>query len=473
MKYVWAALIAVACLGARLALFSVIGVQGPFITFYLGTVAAAYFLGMWPALAVTGFGAVATTWFFLEPQYSFRIESTAESIWIALYILVSVTVVAAIDAQRRARAAEDRQRRWANITLRSIGDAVITTDPAGNVTFLNHVAEQLTGWPDAEAKGRPIASVFDIQNEDTGKPAEVPVHRVIATGAVHGLANHTVLLSRNGARKPIDDSAAPIQDADAQLVGVVLVFRDISERKRQEDALRRSNEDLMRFAYVASHDLQEPLRTISIYLDLFQRRYGSALDADGGSFIAFASDAAKRMHMLVTDLLEYSRAGTQTLKIELVDLGSAVEEVLGNLRGHIDSSHARIEVTSLPAVAADRIRIAQVLQNLIGNALKFNKSEQPVIHIGSELRDGQCTVSIRDNGIGFDPTYTDKIFVMFQRLHGFADYSGTGMGLAICKRIVEAHGGRIWAESKLGEGSTFHFTLPVAARESASSAAAE
>jgi signal transduction histidine kinase len=229
---------------------------------------------------------------------------------------------------------------------------------------------------------------------------------------------------------------------------------------RRTEELERSNKDLQQFAYVASHDLQEPLRMVSSYVQLLQRRYQGKLDADADDFIDFAVDGATRMQHLIQGLLSYSRINTHGNPPSPTDVGQVVAQVTTNLRLAIDESSARITCESLPVVEADAIQLTQLFQNLVGNAIKFCGALPPQIHITVEKDDPNWIFSVKDNGIGLDPEFADRIFTIFQRLHSRKDYPGTGIGLAICKRIVERHGGSIWVTSAPGEGSTFRFTLP-------------
>lgn len=229
--------------------------------------------------------------------------------------------------------------------------------------------------------------------------------------------------------------------------------------KRTEE-MERSNKDLQQFAYVASHDLQEPLRMVSSYVQLLQRRYQGRLDADADDFIGFAVDGATRMQRLIQGLLSYSRINTHGNPPSLTDVGEVLGQVITNLRLAIDQSNARITHESLPVVEADATQLVQLFQNLIANAIKFCSALSPQILISAEKQDPYWIFSVRDNGIGLDPEFADRIFTIFQRLHSRQDYPGTGIGLAICKRIVERHGGSIWVKSAPGEGSTFYFTLP-------------
>lgn len=226
--------------------------------------------------------------------------------------------------------------------------------------------------------------------------------------------------------------------------------------------LQRSNNDLLQFAYVSSHDLQEPLRTVASYVGLLKRRLNSQLDETSQKYIQFAVDGANRMQTLINDLLSYSRVGTQGIQSAPVNMNKVVKAALQNLDAAILNSGARVTYSNLPAVLGDENKLVQVVQNLIGNAIKFHKpGEFPEISIAAEPSGGtEWVFSIRDNGIGFDAKYNDRIFQVFQRLHGIGKYPGNGIGLAICRRIVEHHGGRLWATSEPEKGSTFFFALP-------------
>jgi PAS domain S-box-containing protein len=243
--------------------------------------------------------------------------------------------------------------------------------------------------------------------------------------------------------------------------------REIAARERTErelaalvEELRRSNAELEQFAYVASHDLQEPLRMVSSYTQLLARRYQGRLDEDADEFIGFAVDGANRMQTLINDLLQYSRVGTRGKALTLTHTNQVIDAARANLRVVLEETGAKVTSDELPSVMGDPVQLSQLFQNLIGNAVKFRKEgEPPRIHIGAERRDGEWLFSVADDGIGIEPEYLERIFVIFQRLHARTEYSGTGIGLAVCKKIVERHGGRLWAESTPGEGSTFYFTL--------------
>lgn len=234
-----------------------------------------------------------------------------------------------------------------------------------------------------------------------------------------------------------------------------------AELERANVQLTRSNEDLTRFAYVASHDLQEPLRMIGSYAGLLGRRYEGQLDERADKYIFYIVDGAKRMQTLVQDLLAYSRSGSQALKFQPTNMEEVLSTAIGNLEFAIADASAVITRDPLPSLTADPVKITQVMQNLLANAIKFRKADEPPrIHVSARQEEKDWIFSVRDNGIGFEPRYSDRIFTIFQRLHPVGQYPGTGIGLAICKRIVEGHGGRVGADSEPGAGSTFYFVLP-------------
>jgi light-regulated signal transduction histidine kinase (bacteriophytochrome) len=235
---------------------------------------------------------------------------------------------------------------------------------------------------------------------------------------------------------------------------------DITERKLTEQDLKRSNIDLERFAYVASHDLQEPLRMMASYAALLEKRYKDKLDSDANDFISYIVDGAKRMRQLIDDLLAFSRAGAVGKPFKNIDMGSVLKIAELNLRLAIRESKAKITWEPLPVIKADQMQMVQIFQNLIDNAIKFRGKEPPIIHISAKQEESDWIFLVKDNGIGIDPKYFDRIFLIFQRLHNHDEYSGTGIGLAIFKRIVESYGGRVWIESELQKGSIFYFTIP-------------
>ena len=306
--------------------------------------------------------------------------------------------------------------------------------------------------------------LFDL--DGTPLPVEqIPLVRALKSGETH---SREFIIRRGGHEdRFILAKASPIMNALGQITAGVVVFLDITEQKENMqklvdtmDHLRVSNRDLEQFAYIASHDLQEPLRMVANYMQLIERRYNDKLDQDGREFIAYAVDGAVRMQQLIDSLLDYSRLQTCKRSFEPVRLETVLQRVLRDLEGRILEVGAQITADPLPQVYGDALQIGLVLQNLISNALKFRGENPPVVHIGVENASTHWKIKVRDNGIGIAPEHQERIFKIFQRLHSRAEYPGTGIGLAICRRIIERHGGRTGVESELRKGSTFWFTLP-------------
>ncbi len=276
------------------------------------------------------------------------------------------------------------------------------------------------------------------------------------------------MIAKDGSSLWVIVNAKSLYDKSGMFIGTLSMITDITERKKAEEnlklkleELRRSNEELEQFAYVSSHDLQEPLRMISSYLQLLQRRYEGNIDERADKYIHYAVEGAFRLQNLINDLLEFSRVTTRAKEPELTDCEFVLNHILSNLEVFTEENDATVSHSSLPEVMADSTQLAQVFQNLIINGIKFHSDEAPKIHISAEKKASEWVFLVKDNGIGIDPQYSEKIFEVFKRLHGKEEYPGTGIGLAVCKKIVERHGGRIWVESELGKGSTFYFTLPV------------
>ncbi|MBW2001374.1 MAG: PAS domain-containing protein [Deltaproteobacteria bacterium] len=312
---------------------------------------------------------------------------------------------------------------------------------------------------------------------------------------------------RDGQEIWVQTLKTPIKDKKGNITGLLGIFWEITERKRMEEALlkardeleervkertaelskaneelqaeiierkrtrkklkryafelERSNQELQHFAYVASHDLQEPLRMVASYTQLLAKRYKGRLDSDADEFIAYAVDGATRMQVLINDLLSYSRVGTKGKDFRPTDCGTVLEHTLDNLKQVIEESGVEVTYNPLPTVIADDMQLGQLFQNLIANAIRFRSKDSPHIHVSAERNEDKWIFSVRDNGIGIDPEFHKRIFVIFQRLHKRGEYPGTGIGLAVCNKIVERHAGRIWVESNPKEGSTFYFTIPL------------
>jgi PAS domain S-box-containing protein len=345
--------------------------------------------------------------------------------------------------------------------LSSIPDAVVVLGADGLIRRVNQATLRLLGYRADELVGQPMTRI--LPDAATAHAAALDVARhdpVVGIDAVY--------VAKDGGAVPVSLSRAVLRQRGTG-DGIVCVAQDSRERKEMEDNLRttaenlrRSNADLSQFAYVASHDLQEPLRMVASYVQLLQRRYRGKLDADADEFIHFAVDGASRMQRLIQDLLAYSRVDTRAQPTQLVESARAFDQAVANLQAAIGEHGAEVTRDPLPIVRGDSTQLAQLLQNLIGNAIKFKGDRTPCVHVSAKTEQGQWVFTVRDNGIGIEPQYFERIFAIFQRLHGREEYPGTGIGLAICKRIVERHGGRIWVESQPGAGTAFHFTMPIA-----------
>jgi PAS domain S-box-containing protein len=291
-------------------------------------------------------------------------------------------------------------------------------------------------------------------------PEEWPMARTLLKGEV--VSNEELdVQGMDGTRKTVLSSSLPIREKGGKIAGGIVVFTDISHQKDLERELKRSNAELQQFAYVASHDLQEPLRMVVSYLSLLKRHYQDKLDLKGLEYLQFAVDGGERMKALINDLLAYSKVETMALSIAPVDMNAVVSKTLEVMELAINESEAEMIVNHLPIIRADEFQMGQVMQNLISNALKFHGDRKIMIQISSSTGSKEHIFIVQDNGIGLDMKNSDRIFQMFQRLHTRDEYKGTGIGLSIVKKIIERHGGRVWVESELGKGATFFFTIPI------------
>jgi PAS domain S-box-containing protein len=374
-------------------------------------------------------------------------------------IAVYNDITAQREAEARVRESEELYRQ--TFQLAASGIAHVGLD--GRFLQANRSLCDILGYTEGELVGRSVKEISHPDDKDLTDRERARVH----DGEIDSVRFEKRYIRKNGTPVWVELAVALARDPHGHPQYEIAIFDDITERKKAEAALReaheelkRSNSELEQFAYVASHDLQEPLRMVSSYTQLVMKRYGERLDGDAREFMAYVVDGAARMKQLIEDLLAYSRVGTKGKEFKPVPLENALKRAITNLRAAIEESGAEITHDALPTVDADEVQLAQLFQNLMGNALKFRGAEKPHLRISCSEKDNEFEIRVQDNGIGIEPQYFERIFMLFQRLHTKGDYPGTGIGLAICKKVVERHGGRIWVESEPGRGSSFNFTLP-------------
>jgi len=371
-------------------------------------------------------------------------------------------ILSAITDITERKLADERFR----LVVEACPSGMIMTNADGTIVLVNAEAERLFGYARAELYGRSIDLLVpavvraDHANHRNKFLARPEARRM-------GIGRDLYGVRKNGTQIPIEIGLNPIHTSDGRMV--LSAITDITERKRASEALAarseellRSNADLEQFAYVVSHDLQEPLRMVTYYTELLAEYLKDRLDEKSKKYIHYAVDGAKRMQQLVKGLLAYSRINSQGRSPMPIKSEIVVKSVLDSLKVAIEESRAEIICEPLPVVRADTVQLAQVFQNLIGNAIKFQAQHSPCIRIGAKQNDKKWTFLVEDNGIGIDKQYSERVFQMFQRLHERGRYDGNGIGLAIAKKIVERHGGRIWFDSEPEHGTTFYFTIPAA-----------
>jgi PAS domain S-box-containing protein len=343
-------------------------------------------------------------------------------------------------------------------------NAMVMVDREGRIVLVNSQTEKLFAYAREQLLGKSIETLVPERFRGGHHGYRAAYYDELQPRPM-GSGRDLYGRRKDGSEFPVEIGLNPMRTSEEVFVLAAIV--DITQRKQAEhelmkktEELARSNHDLEQFAYVASHDLQEPLRAVAGPLQLLQRRYQGQLDARADEFIAHAVDGAARMQKLIDDLLAYSRVGRAGTALELTECGAALDQALKSLSVVLQESGAKVNRGELPTVLAIPTQLTLLFQNLVGNALKFRYEDRPVeIDIGAQRQGDDWVISVKDNGIGIDPQYFERIFLIFQRLHSRAEYPGTGLGLALCKRIVEQHGGRIWVESTPGSGTTFFFTL--------------
>ncbi|MBM3841316.1 MAG: PAS domain S-box protein [Verrucomicrobia bacterium] len=379
------------------------------------------------------------------------------------------TLIQTLADEKAAQEALRESRAFYASLVDVLPQSIFRKDLQGRFTFGNKKFCAMLRKPLEEIVGKTDLDFFPAEFAEKYRKDD---QAVISSGKVFETVEEH--LTPQGTRLFVNVVKTPIYDSRWKIIGIQAIFWDVTERKLAEEALAqkadelaRSNAELEQFAYVASQDLQEPLRMVASYTQLLARRYREKLEGDALEFIQYAVDGANRMQQLINDLLAYSRVGSKGQEFASVDCTSVLGQTIANLRERIEETGAIVTNDDLPTVQGDATQLAQLFQNLISNALKFRGSEAPQVHVSASQRnrstagpEAEWLFSVRDNGIGIDPQFSERIFVIFQRLHTQAQYPGTGIGLAICRKIVERHGGRIWVESQLGQGATFFFTLP-------------
>lgn len=446
----------------------------PFVVFF-GAVMFSGWQGGWgPGLLSTGMSLVLADYFFLGKPYEFS-GQPRELIALAMFMVVCclLTLLNATVRTSHQRAREHEE--WLSTTLKSIGDGVIATDAQGRIVFLNPVAEELTQWRQAQARGRTLTEVFRIIHETSREELESPVAKVIRARRVVGLANSTLLLRRDGSEVAIDDSGAPILDAHGSLRGVVLVFRDVTAKKRREAERMRLLEETRaavhvrdEFLSVAAHELKTPLTPLQLRLDSLKE---TAQKTSDGALPAarvirdteIAQRQVRKLGALVGSLLDVSRLSTGRLQLHRtnVDLSDLTREIVAQLQLQAQASGCEVQLEAPAPVRGtwDRLRLEQVVTNLLSNAFKYGAGKP--VHIQVWAEDGHARLRIRDEGIGIEPGQEERIFGMFERAVSDRHYGGLGLGLYISQQIIHALGGTIRVENQPSRGATFSVELPL------------
>jgi PAS domain S-box-containing protein len=425
-----------------------------------------------------------------KPERIFRVSE--EAAWVAAVsfaMLLAVTASLVLSVRRRRRA--EAGLREANERLQAVFRAatdysIIGTDPEGRILLFSEGAELMLGHRAREVLGRPMTALIHDPAEIAARAAELglaPGFEVFAAAARRGSGETRVwtYLRKDGTRFPVALTTAAMRDPDGALLGFIGIARDVTQQLRAEEEVRTLNQELearvvartaelqavndeqAAFTYSVSHDLRAPVRHIDGFAGLLRSRAGSALDPQSVAHLDAIAASARRMGALIDDLLAFSRMGRRDMQSAPVDLGAVAAGVVAELAPEAQGRSVRWSVGELPVVAGDRAMLRQVLLNLLSNALKFTRSRpEPTITLGWRPEGREAVFFVRDNGVGFDPRYAAKLFGVFQRLHGAEEFEGTGIGLAMVRRIVARHGGRVWAEGNVGEGATFFFTLPAA-----------
>lgn len=411
----------------------------------------------------------------LSAVWTYQLGVTAVSTFALAGLLIA--------RQRRAmkeqmRLLKEQEARNSDMRFQSMvensSDMITIRDHEGNLRFRSSSIKNILGYEPDEYLNR---ASYDLIHADDlpeiKRKSEALARDEIEMFQVEYRCRH-----KNGSWRILEGVARKYEDKTTDLRGIIVNSRDITDRKMAEKQLRsytfkleQSNRELQEFAYVASHDLQEPLRKVQAFGDRLEKKCAEQLSDEGRDYVHRMKNAAGRMQNLINDLLTFSRVATKTQPFQTVNLKTIVEEVVSDLEVRIEQSGGQVEIGELPVLEADPLQMRQLFQNLISNALKFHRAdEKPLVRVyasagGEALEEGFCRIAVEDNGIGFDEKYLDRIFTVFQRLHGRLEYEGSGIGLAVCRKIVERHGGNITAKSEEGKGATFFLDLPISHEE--------
>lgn len=458
---------------ARWLLDPYLGDQEPFIVFYVSVIVAAWAGGMRTALLATALGLFLAFYIFVPPRFGFAFDTTADQISCVLYLLVSLGFISFSEAMRRARRHADLRREELRVTLASIGDGVITTDTAGCITYMNAPAEAFTGWKLAESLGKPLQEVSILHDEQSDLQLPSLGLRALGEGKVISVTNPTVLVARDGKRRPVDETAAPIRDARSNIVGAVLVQRDVSDEREAEkkvysllSELRETDRKKDEFLAILAHELRNPLAPLVNMLELIKR--GGRSRETLQEIAPMMERQAQHMVRLIDDLLDVNRInrGKIELRSGRVELASILHHVLqdcGPLALEAGQD-LQLELPESPIyLNGDPVRLTQIFSNLLTNACKYTPCGGRV-WLSVAPQDDQVTVEVRDTGAGIPPDMLEKIFDMFTQVHPDLERSheGLGIGLSLVRHLVELHGGSVAAHSDgPGKGSRFTVTLPI------------
>ncbi|MCE5326556.1 MAG: PAS domain-containing protein [Planctomycetaceae bacterium] len=481
-RYSIALISAAGAMAFRLLLNPWLGSHAPYVECMVAVAVTVWLAGFWPAIVTAALGVPVALIFVISENEPWL----AKAIGVGVYALAMLSLAllgksmrtarhealeAAADARRGQEEAARARRQWEQ-TFDTVPDLVAIMNPSHQIVLANRAMSDRLKIDKSACPG--LTCYHAVHDLDA--PVQACPHALAMADGQEHVAE--VYEERLGGYYLV--SCTPMRNGQGLITGTVHVARDITAMKRSQEALQqseqllraqakeltRSNQDLEQFAHTASHDLKEPLGVITMYLTLLKRKHGAALDEQASQFVAHAMDAVGRMGCLINDLLAYSRVGHKTEGFRPVDVQEVLDYALSNLKARIDGSGAVITHDPLPDIEAERLLLTQLLQNLISNAIKYRSPQvRPEIHVGASREQGQWVFSVRDNGVGIAAADHERIFAVFQRAHQMADaVEGTGIGLAICKKIVDYHGGRIWVQSQPGQGSTFFFTIPDSAQ---------